>query len=237
MDRNLRSDGHRQYNGFYHGCLGLIPVQDASAPAVSAARIQIAEQTGANAVAATLNRRTPQTILSAESFYNAATVLQAIGGSTNAVVHLIAIINRHPGVKGSINLNTLDDIGRRTPLLVDLKSSGDNYLNDFHNAGDMLCLLHLLQPLLHLSAKTITGESLGEFLDRNAFRDFEYSLNVIRTLSDPLHMSSSLIVVEGQHPPQRRRDQGFCLERQATPSPHGSSGGIRELTRLDFAPR
>lgn len=181
--------------------LGLIPVQGAFAPAVSAARIRIAEQTGANAVAAAQNRRTPQTILSAESFYNAAIVLQAIGGSTNAMVHLIAIVNRHPGVKGLININTLDDVGRRTPLLVDLKPSGDNYMNDFHNAGGMLCLLHRLRPLLHLSAKTITGETLGEFLDRNAFRDFEYSLSIIRTLSDPLHVSSSLIVVEGNIAP------------------------------------
>lgn len=181
--------------------LGLIPVQGASAPAVSASRIRIAEQTGANAVAAAQNQRTPQAILSAESFYNAATVLQAIGGSTNAMVHLMAIINRHPGVKGSINLNTLDDIGRQTPLLVDLKPSGDNYMNDFHNAGGMLCLLHRLRPLLHLSAKTITGKSLGEFLDRHAFRDFEYSLSIIRPLSDPLHLSSSLIVVEGNIAP------------------------------------
>lgn len=181
--------------------LGLIPVQGAPAPAVSATRIRIAEQTGANAVAAAQNRRTPQIILSVKSFYNAATVLQAIGGSTNAMVHLMAIINLHPGIKGSINLNTLDDIGRRTPLLVDLKPSGDNYMNDFHNAGGMLCLLHRLRPLLHLYVKTITGETLGEFLDRNPFRDFEYSLSVIRALSDPLHVSSSLIVVEGNIAP------------------------------------
>lgn len=181
--------------------LGLITVQGASAPAVSAARIRITEQTGANTVAAAQNRRRPQTILSAGSFYNAATVLQAIGGSTNATVHLKAIIDRRPGVKGSINLNTLDDIGRRTPLLVDLKPSGDSYMNDFHNSGGMLCLLRRLRPLLHLSAKTITGETLGEFLDRNAFRDFDYSLSIIRVLSDPLHVSSSLIDVEGNVAP------------------------------------
>ncbi|KAB8207680.1 dihydroxy-acid/6-phosphogluconate dehydratase [Aspergillus parasiticus] len=181
--------------------LGLIPLQGASAPAVSAARLRIAEQTGANAVAAAESRRSPQTILTSDSFYNAAVVLQAIGGSTNAMVHLMAIINRHPDISGSITLQTLDEVGRSTPLLVDLKPSGDNYMTDFHNAGGMLCLLHRLRPLLRLSAKTITGETLGEVLDRTPFRDFEYSQNIIRTLSNPLHPSSSLVVVEGNIAP------------------------------------
>ena len=181
--------------------LGLIPLQGASAPAVSAARLRIAEQTGSNAVAAARFHRAPQEILSTESFYNAAVVLQAIGGSTNAMVHLMAIINRHPDLKGTITLKTLDEIGRQTPLLVDLKPSGDNYMTDFHNAGGMLCLLHRLRPLLHLSAKAISGETLGEILDRNRFRDFEYSRTIIRTLDNPLHPSSSLVVVEGNIAP------------------------------------
>ncbi|GLA03390.1 hypothetical protein AnigIFM60653_003009 [Aspergillus niger] len=181
--------------------LGLTPLQGASAPAVSAARLRIAEQTGANAVAAAKERRTPRQILSADSFYNAAVVLQAIGGSTNAMVHLMAIINRHPDISGAINLKTLDDIGRSTPLLVDLKPSGDNYMTDFHNAGGMLCLLHRLRPLLRESAMTITGETLGDILNRTPFRDFEYSRQIIRTLSNPLCPSSSLVVVAGNIAP------------------------------------
>ncbi|KAL3261871.1 hypothetical protein ABHI18_003358 [Aspergillus niger] len=181
--------------------LGLTPLQGASAPAVSAARLRIAEQTGANAVAAAKEQRTPQQILSADSFYNAAVVLQAIGGSTNAMVHLMAIINRHPDLSGTINLKTFDDIGRSTPLLVDLKPSGDNYMTDFHNAGGMLCLLHRLRPLLRESAMTITGETLGDILNRTPFRDFEYSRQIIRTLSNPLCPSSSLVVVAGNIAP------------------------------------
>ncbi|PWY82777.1 dihydroxy-acid dehydratase, partial [Aspergillus eucalypticola CBS 122712] len=181
--------------------LGLTPLQGASAPAVSAARLRIAEQTGANAVAAAKEKRTPQQILSADSFYNAAVVLQAIGGSTNAMVHLMAIINRHPDLIGTLNLNTIDEIGRTTPLLVDLKPSGDNYMTDFHNAGGMLCLLHRLRPLLRETAMTITGETLGDILNRTPFRDFEYSRKIIRTLSDPLCPSSSLVVVAGNIAP------------------------------------
>ncbi|KAJ5450407.1 dihydroxy-acid dehydratase [Penicillium daleae] len=159
--------------------LGLMPLQGASAPAVSAARLRIAEQTGQMAVAAAQHQKCPQRVLSVESFYNAAIVLQAIGGSTNAMVHLMAIVNRHPDIKGTITLKTLDQIGRTTPLLVDLKPSGDNYMTDFHNAGGMLCLLHRKSP----------------------FRDFEYSRTIIRTLDNPLYASSALIVVRGNIAP------------------------------------
>lgn len=105
--------------------LGFMPLRGATAPAVSSARLRIAEETGTNAVSVATAKRTPQEMLSKESFLNAITVLQAIGGSTNAVVHLMAIVNRHPKLAGEITLQTFDDIGRKTPLLVDLKPSGD----------------------------------------------------------------------------------------------------------------
>lgn len=181
--------------------LGLMPLRGASAPAVSSARLRIAEETGTNAVSIAQAKRTPQEILSKESFLNAITVLQAIGGSTNAVVHLLAIANRHPELQGVITLQSFEDIGRITPLLVDLKPSGDNYMNDFHNAGGMLALLHTLRPLLQLSAMTITGQTLGEVLDGWPFRTFPYSQHVIRPLSDPLYPSSSLVVLRGNIAP------------------------------------
>lgn len=119
--------------------LGMMPFAGASAPAVSSSRLRIAEQTGKNAVEACKNpeKLRPQAVLSRESFLNGITVLQAIGGSTNAVVHLMAIIGRHPDVAGTITLETFDEIGRKTPLLVDLKPSGDNYMTDFHNSGTL----------------------------------------------------------------------------------------------------
>ncbi|KAK3074079.1 hypothetical protein LTR53_003791 [Teratosphaeriaceae sp. CCFEE 6253] len=183
--------------------LGLMPFSGAAAPAVSSARMRVAEQTGADAVAIAtrIDERRPQTILSRESFLNAITVLQAIGGSTNAVVHLMAIINRHPKVAGSITLQTFDEIGRQTPLLIDLKPSGDNYMNDFHNAGGMLALLHTLRPLLHLDALTITGETLGERLDATPFKTFPYSLQLIRPLGNPLYPRSALVTLYGNLAP------------------------------------
>ncbi|KAL2837896.1 dihydroxy-acid/6-phosphogluconate dehydratase [Aspergillus pseudodeflectus] len=181
--------------------LGMMPLRGASAPAVSSARARVAEETGANAVLAAQNKWKPQEILSKESFLNAITVLQAIGGSTNAVVHLMAIANRHPKVQGVITLQTFEDIGRNTPLLIDLKPSGDNYMTDFHNAGGMLALLHTLRPLLQLSALTITGQTLGEVLDSSPFREFPLSRQIIRPLSNPLYPSSSLIVLTGNIAP------------------------------------
>ena len=182
--------------------LGFMPLRGASAPAVSSARLRIAEETGTNAVSVAAARRTPQEMLTKESFLNAITVLQAIGGSTNAVVHLMAIINRHPKLAGQITLQTFDEIGRKIPLLVDLKPSGDNYMTDFHNAGGMLALLHTLKPLLHLEAMTITGQTLREVLEENPFRTFPFSPEIIRPLTNPLYPASPLVILSGNLAPK-----------------------------------
>jgi dihydroxy-acid dehydratase len=143
----------------------------------------------------------PQALLTRESFLNAITVLQAIGGSTNALVHLMAILNRHPTLAGTITPATIDDIGRHTPLLIDLKPSGDNYMTDFHNAGGMPALLHELKPLLHLSALTVTGHTLGEELARTPVRPLPLnspaSSSCVRPLTNPLYPSSALVVFTG----------------------------------------
>ncbi|KAK4231897.1 putative dihydroxy-acid dehydratase [Podospora fimiseda] len=177
--------------------LGLMPISlpSATAPAVSSARLRIAESTGTIAVSLIKNKLTPQSLLTKESFLNAITVLQAIGGSTNAIIHLMAIINRHPILAGTITLKTIDEIGRKTPLILDLKPSGQNYMTDFHNAGGMLALLHTLKPLLHISALTITGKTLGQELEATPFRPFPFTSNIIHSLSSPLYPSSSLVIL------------------------------------------
>lgn len=186
--------------------LGLMPFAGATAPAASSARLRVAEATGSAAVAAAGNPALrPQTLLTRESFLNALTVLQAIGGSTNAVVHLMAIINRHPGLTGPpITLSTVDEVGRSVPLLVDLKPSGEGYMTDFHNSGGMAALLHQLRPLLHLSATTISGRTLGEELDSSPTTVGPATgspLSVISPLSRPLYPSSSLVVLRGNLAP------------------------------------
>ncbi|PKS08168.1 hypothetical protein jhhlp_005444 [Lomentospora prolificans] len=184
--------------------LGLIDLKaGATSPAVSATRLRVAENTGKYAVQILNNKESfrPQKLLAYENFINAITVLQAIGGSTNAIVHLMAIINRHPTVAGRISLKTFDEIGAKTPLLVDLKPSGDNYMTDFHNAGGMLALMHTLRPLLHLDARTYTGQTLGDVLDTTPFQPSDHSRRIIRALDKPLHKSSSLAVLYGNLAP------------------------------------
>lgn len=183
--------------------LGMMPFKGATAPAVSSARLRIAEESGRLAVEAAATKRVPQSLLSRESFLNAITVLQAIGGSTNAVVHLMAIIGRHPAVAGTIDLNTFDEIGRRTPLLVDLKPSGENYMTDFHNSGGMLALLHELKPLLHLDAMTVSGKTLGQEIYSAPYIPVPRSspTNCLYTLNRPLYPASSLVVLRGNLAP------------------------------------
>ena len=89
-------------------------------------------------------------------------MLLAIGGSTNGIVHLTAIAGRL-GI--DIDLAGLDRMSRETPVLVDLKPSGQHYMEDFHHAGGMPALLRELRPLLHLDALTVSGRTLGEELD------------------------------------------------------------------------
>ncbi|KAK5946840.1 hypothetical protein PMZ80_000984 [Knufia obscura] len=190
--------------------LGLTDLRSgATAAAVSSARLRVAEHTGTAAVTMLSKHKsgttmTPQSILTRDSFLNAITILQAIGGSTNAIVHLMAIINRHPDPNvHSITLKDIDEIGRRTPLLIDLKPSGEGYMTDFHNAGGMLALLHTLRPsgLLREQARTYTGQTLGEMLDSTPFKSFAYSSQIIRPLAVPLYPASSLCVLRGNLAP------------------------------------
>ncbi|KAI0410175.1 dihydroxy-acid/6-phosphogluconate dehydratase [Xylaria palmicola] len=184
--------------------LGLMPLKGATAPAVSSARLRIAEETGATAVAMIRagDALRPQAMLTRESFLNAITVLQAVGGSTNAVVHLMAIANRHPRVAGTVTLDDVDAVGRRTPLLVDLKPSGAGYMTDFHDSGGMGALLRELRPLLHLGAMTVTGETLGAVLAADRAAAVPRALSCVAPLADPLYPASSLVVVRGNLAPR-----------------------------------
>ena len=142
--------------------LGMGVPGGASPPAVTADRMRMAERSGAAAVHMARERLTIDKILTAKAFENAMRVLLAIGGSTNAIVHLTAIAGR---CGFDVDLAALDRMGRETPVLVDLKPSGQHYMEDFHAAGGMTTLLRELKPLLHLDALTVTGRTLGEELE------------------------------------------------------------------------
>src|SRR3546814_19117246 len=107
-------------------------------------------------------------------------VLLAIGGSTNGIVHLAAIAGRL-GI--DIDLKDLDRRGRDTPVLLDLKPSGQHYMEDFHKAGGMATLWRELKPLLKLDALTVTGRSLGEEID---LAGHGFDQNVVTSVADPI---------------------------------------------------
>lgn len=175
--------------------LGLTVPNGASPPAVSADRVRVAESTGATAVAMIQAQRSPEKILTPEAFENALRVLLAIGGSTNGLIHLTAIAGRM-GIR--IDLQRLDIFARETPVLVDLKPSGQHYMEDFHHAGGVPRLLRELKPLLHLDCLTVSGWSLGEQIDRAAA---SFDQSVIRPLSTPIYPQGGLAVLFGNLAP------------------------------------
>jgi dihydroxy-acid dehydratase len=187
--------------------LGITLPGGASPPAVGADRLRIAEQTGAQAVQIARQRLTIDRILGAEAFENAMRVLLAIGGSTNAVIHLTAIAGR---AGFEIDLRAFDRMGRETPVLLDLKPSGEHYMEDFHRAGGMATLLRELRPLLHLGALTVTGRTLGEEIDAAGPG---FAQTVVRPLANPIYREGGIAVLYGNLAP------GGALIKQSAASP------------------
>jgi len=175
--------------------LGMTVPGGASPPAVTADRIRIAEQTGTEAVRMAREGLTIDKILTPAAFENAMRVLLAIGGSTNGLVHLAAIAGR---MGYDIDLKALDRMGRDTPVLLDLKPSGDHYMEDFHHAGGMATLLRELKPLLNLDALTVTGRTLGEEIDRAGPG---FAQDVVRPRSNPIYPQGGIAVLRGNLAP------------------------------------
>ncbi|TDH64294.1 dihydroxy-acid dehydratase [Dankookia rubra] len=142
--------------------LGFMPLMAASAPAVHSDRLRMAEEAGELAVRLITHPVRPSQLITAKSVENALRVLLALGGSTNALIHLTAIAGR-VGVK--IDLRRLDALSEETPVLVDLKPTGEGYMEDFHAAGGMVALLRELRDLLHLDTIDLYGRTLAEQID------------------------------------------------------------------------
>lgn len=187
--------------------LGMTVPGGATPPAVTAARMRVAEQTGTVAVQMAKSRLTIDRILTGKAFENAMRVLLAIGGSTNAIVHLTAIAGR---LGFEVDLQALDRMGRETPVLVDLKPSGQHYMEHFHAAGGMATLLRELKPLLHLDALTVTGRTLGEELERAAP---PFAQDVVRPRTDPIYREGGIAVLRGNLAP------GGALIKQSAADP------------------
>jgi dihydroxy-acid dehydratase len=185
--------------------LGLVLPGTAAIPAVHADRLRAAEATGTAAAALIGSERTPDRIVNAKSVENALRALLALGGSTNAIIHLTAIAGR-AGVK--VSLEQLNELSDSTPVLVNLKPVGNGYMEDFFAAGGMGALLRELKPVLHLDCLTVTGETLGERLASSAPAYVDRS--IIAERDKPFEPQGGLIALFGNLAPR-----GAILKRSA----------------------
>ena len=185
--------------------LGMILPGTAAIPAVHADRLRAAEATGAAAVRLIGSDRTPDRIVNAKSVENALRVLLALGGSTNAVIHLTAIAGR-AGVK--VSLERINELSDSTPVLVNLKPVGNGYMEDFAAAGGMGVLLRELEPLLHLDCMTVTGETLGERFAAEGKAWIDRS--IIAARGEPFEPQGGLVALFGNLAPK-----GAILKRSA----------------------
>ncbi|HKU69278.1 MAG TPA: dihydroxy-acid dehydratase, partial [Burkholderiales bacterium] len=139
--------------------LGMMLPGGACPPAVMAERMRHAEASGARAVGMAKEKLTPEKIMTPAAFENALTTLLAVGGSTNAIVHLTAMAGRL-GIE--LDLEGFDKMGRKTPVLVDLKPTGVGYMEDLYKAGGLAEILKQIKNLMNLDCLTVTGKTLGE---------------------------------------------------------------------------
>jgi dihydroxy-acid dehydratase len=186
--------------------LGVALPGNGATPAVDAQRLRLAEQTGRQIVALAHAGLRPSAIVTRQAFENAITLLAALGGSTNAVVHLPAMAGRL-GI--DLPLDLFDEISKRTPLIANLRPSGKYQMEDLHFAGGIPAVLKELLPLLHSGARTVSGRTLAE----NVLEAEVQDRDVIRPLAEPLQPEGGLAILRGNLAP----DGAVIKHAAATP--------------------
>jgi dihydroxy-acid dehydratase len=174
--------------------LGLALPGSTAIPAMDAAHTRMATTCGERIVQMVWDDLTPIQILTRGAFLNAAAVLMALGGSTNAAVHIIAMARR-AGV--ALTLDDLDAVGRRVPVLANLFPSGDRLMEDFHYAGGLPALMTRITAQLSLTERNVNGRTLGENLETTQVLDDD----VIRPLERPVSADGALAVLRGNLAP------------------------------------
>ena len=184
--------------------LGMSLPGSAAIPAVHADRLRAGEASGLAAARMIQNPIRPSQIITEDSVENAMRVLLALGGSTNAIIHLTAIAGRL-GI--DVSLERLNELSDTTPVLVNLKPVGSDYMEDFFYAGGMSAVLRELKPLLRLDTLSVTGETLGDRLEV----DSGYvNHRIISKASEPLEPQGGLVALFGNLAPR-----GAILKRSA----------------------
>jgi len=174
--------------------LGMTLPGASSIPAVDANHSRMATACGRRIVEMVWEDLKPRDILRRESFENAITADMAIGGSTNAIIHLVALAGR-TGIK--LDLKTFDEISHRTPMIANLRPSGQYLMEDFYYAGGLRALLGQLGDLLNAGCVTVSGDTLGDNLAGARVCNSE----VIRSLNDPVSASGGTAILYGSLAP------------------------------------
>jgi L-arabonate dehydrase len=187
--------------------LGMTLPGCANVPAADSRRLAIAEESGRRAVAMAKDGPRPSEVLTREAFENAIRVDMAIGGSTNAIIHLVAIAGRL-GI--NLPLELFDEFSRTTPFVTNVRPSGAYLMEDMFYAGGLPVVMKGLLPLLHRDALTVSGKSVAE----NVAAAECFNRDVIRSLQDPLQPEGGTVVLKGNLAPH-----GAVLKQTAA-SPH-----------------
>lgn len=174
--------------------LGMSLPGSAAIPAMDPRRRHAAEATGQQAVELVRRGLRPSDVMTEGAFHNAMRVLMAIGGSTNGIIHLIAIARRL-GI--SLRLDHFDALSRSTPFICNVAPSGEYWIEDFFNAGGIPAVMRELRPLIDLDARTVTGRTVGELTSAGPQPD----RRVIRPLDNPLEPEGGLAIVFGSLAP------------------------------------
>ena len=207
--------------------LGMSLPGTAAIPAVHSDRLVAAEETGRAAVRLIEHPIRPDQVITERSVENAIRVLMALGGSTNAVVHLAAIAGRL-GIR--VSLERFNQLSDETPVLVDLKPVGEGYMEDFHAAGGMGALLRELKPLLHLDTLDVEGRTLEQRLEGDGGW---VDRAVVRPFGDPVSSVGGLVALQGSLAP----DGAIFKRAAASPELFESEGravvftGLEDLSR------
>jgi dihydroxy-acid dehydratase len=203
--------------------LGMALPGTAAIPAVHADRLRAAEASGRRAVELAASPIRPSEVITEKSVENALRVLLAIGGSTNAIIHLTAIAGR-AGI--GVSLKRLNEISDSTPVLVDLKPTGQHYMSDLYAAGGVGAVMRELKPLLHLDCITVDGRTLGAVLDSlPAWVD----RGIVKSFAEPLAKEGGLVALFGSLAPN-----GAILKRSAAdPKLFEKEGRAVVFTSLD----
>jgi dihydroxy-acid dehydratase len=174
--------------------MGMTLTGCANIPAPDSRRLAIAETSGRRIVEMVHEDLKPSRIMTRKALENAITVDMAIGGSTNAVVHLLAIAGRL-GI--DLALEDFDVISRRTPYIVNVKPSGQYVMEDLFYAGGLPAVMHEILPCLHGDAFTVTGKTIRENVENSEC----FNRDVIRTMAEPLHPEGGTVILRGNLAP------------------------------------